>query len=165
MSTLRYGWTAPTVGASDGTWGQILNDAIDAIDADLFDVETLASGALPKAGGTMTGNLSIKTETLARQDLGTVSGAVSLTPSTYQAYTMSIGGAATLSIAGPPGGNVAFALLLKITNGGTAVTFPASFKFVGGVTPSLSAAGTDLLIAVSFDNGATYQVAVLKGFA
>lgn len=33
--TVNYGWTKPTVGGSDNTWGTILNTALDDIDADL----------------------------------------------------------------------------------------------------------------------------------
>lgn len=33
--TANYGWTKPTVGGSDNTWGTTLNAALDDIDADL----------------------------------------------------------------------------------------------------------------------------------
>ncbi len=44
--TANYGWTKPTVGGSDDTWGTILNTALDDIDTDLkalADAQTAAS--------------------------------------------------------------------------------------------------------------------------
>lgn len=44
--TTNYGWTKPTVGGSDNTWGTILNTALDDIDADLkalSDAQTAAA--------------------------------------------------------------------------------------------------------------------------
>lgn len=55
--TLNYSWTKPEPGASSGTWGDKTNDNWDEVDADLKAVSNVADAALPKAGGTMTGQL------------------------------------------------------------------------------------------------------------
>lgn len=54
-TTTNYGWTIIEVGANADQWGSLNNTNFTDIDADLFAVSTVASAALPKAGGTMTG--------------------------------------------------------------------------------------------------------------
>jgi hypothetical protein len=56
-TTTNYGWTKPEVGGSNGSWGTKLNTDLDEVDVDVFAVSGVASAALPKAGGTMTGRL------------------------------------------------------------------------------------------------------------
>ena len=47
--TTNYGWTKPNVAGSNGTWGTLLNQAMDDIDADLKTVETAAGAAQTSA--------------------------------------------------------------------------------------------------------------------
>lgn len=49
-TTTNYGWTKPTVGGSDGTWGTELNTTLDDIDGDLDALDT----AVMKLAGTQT---------------------------------------------------------------------------------------------------------------
>lgn len=57
--TANYGWTKPSVGGDPDTWGGLLNTDLDGIDSTVFAVSGVANAALPKAGGTMTGALTI----------------------------------------------------------------------------------------------------------
>lgn len=62
--TTNYSWTLPTVGASVGTWGTLLNtifgdDGAGSLDSIIKAVSDVADAALPKAGGTMTGALTV----------------------------------------------------------------------------------------------------------
>ena len=43
------------MGSDSGTWGGLLNTDLDGIDSTVFAVSGVASAALPKAGGTLTG--------------------------------------------------------------------------------------------------------------
>src|SRR5215472_1016446 len=58
--TTNYGWIKPTIGGDATTWGSELNGALDGIDAAVFSVSGVANGALPKAGGTLTGGLTLR---------------------------------------------------------------------------------------------------------
>lgn len=57
-TTTNYAWTKPEIGASSDTWGTKINNDLDSIDTTVKAVSDVASAALPKAGGTMTGLLT-----------------------------------------------------------------------------------------------------------
>ena len=76
--TTNYGWTKPTVAGDTGAWGTILNTALDDIDTDLKAVSDVASAALPKAGGTMTGGITYATGALPITGSVIVSGSVTV---------------------------------------------------------------------------------------
>ena len=52
LTTTNYGWIKPTVGSSTDAWGGYINTDLDGIDTTVF-------GMLSKAGGTMTGALTV----------------------------------------------------------------------------------------------------------
>lgn len=47
LVTANYGWTKPTVGASDDQWGGYLNADLDGIDTTVKSVSTVANAAYP----------------------------------------------------------------------------------------------------------------------
>ena len=55
-TTSNYGLTKPEVGASEDSWGTKVNTDMDLIDTQMKASADLAAAALPKAGGTMTGD-------------------------------------------------------------------------------------------------------------
>ena len=64
--TLNYNLTKPEVGADTNLWGTHLNADLDAIDGQMKTnadaaaaAATTANAAVPKAGGTMTGYLTL----------------------------------------------------------------------------------------------------------
>jgi hypothetical protein len=59
--TAFFGFIKPEVGASQSTWGQTLNNDLDAIDQELhaLSVTTGTASYLPLTGGTLTGNLQV----------------------------------------------------------------------------------------------------------
>src|SRR5579871_4851604 len=58
--TTNYSWTKPTIGGDANTWGSELNTDLDGIDSTVFGVSGVANAALPKAGGTMTGAVTLQ---------------------------------------------------------------------------------------------------------
>lgn len=155
--TSAFGWNPPNVAGDSGSWGTILNTLIDDVDSDLNDVKTTADAALPKAGGTMTGPIDIATSTAALVAKGTVSGAVTLNLATANAFTATVGANTTFSFVGAPAtAGVILGAILRLTNGGAFTTTWTNVKWSNGAPPPLSASGTDLIVFVSFDNGATW---------
>jgi len=160
--TTNYGWTKPDVGGSTGAWGSILNTLFDAVDSALFTVSGVASAALAKAGGVMTGRLDIFTSSVKRIDKGSISGAQSFDLSLGQYFTLTVGGALTPSVANVPAGTIAQGMIWRVTNGGAfVISWPASFKWVSGSAPTLTVSGTDLLGFITDDNGVTWRGLVL----
>ena len=58
--TPHYNLTKPQIGGDPDTWGDLLNANFDLIDTGMNAAQVLAAGALPAAGGTVTGTLVIR---------------------------------------------------------------------------------------------------------
>jgi hypothetical protein len=157
-TTTNYGWTLPLVGGDSGAWGTVNNNAIIAIDARIKLVSDIADAALPKAGGVMTGRVDLKGSSIARSDLGSISGTQALDLSVAQYFAATIGGAVTISITNPASGTVAQGIILRLTNPGAfTITWPSSVKWPSGSAPALTASGVDVIVLLSDDNGTTWR--------
>lgn len=160
--TAFYGWSYPDPGGSNGAWGGILNALFVAADASLKTVENIASAALAKAGGVMTGRVDLKTSSMAVVAKGSISGAQTFDVSVAQYFTLTVGGALTPSFINVPAGSIAQGVIFRITNGGAfTITWPASVKWVSGAAPSLTVSGIDLVAFITDDNGTTWRGLVL----
>jgi hypothetical protein len=91
-----------------------------------------------------------------RIDLGNISGTVNIDCSSASYFVGSITGPTTLTVSNVPAGNVVSSITLRITNGDTSVTWPASFKWDSGTAPTLTAAGKDIFTFITDDNGTTW---------
>ena len=90
------------------------------------------------------------------QDLGTISGAVTIDLSAGLSVSATIGGATTLAFTSVPSGG-ATVVVLRIANGGSAaVTWPTTISWVNSTAPRLTATGTDIVVLVTDDGGATW---------
>src|SRR3954470_3108785 len=105
--TNNYHFSMPIVNGSTGAWGGLLLAFADAVDSAIKAVSDIATAALSKAGGIMTGRLDAQTATLARVDLGAISGARNLDISTGQYFTLTVSGALTPTFTNPPAGQFA----------------------------------------------------------
>lgn len=158
MPTPNYGWVLPDVLGSEGTWGQVLNDAIEEIDEDLQAVSDVADAALPKAGGALTGRLDAKTATSALSNLGSLSGAQNIDVSTAQVFTFTVTGALAISFTNVAAGTLVTGVILRITNPGVAaITWPAGVRWPAGTEPDWTVDGIDLVVLLTFDNGASWD--------
>ena len=57
--TPHYNFVQPTVGGDYNTWGALLNGNWGSVDTALYAVSQVANAALPLAGGTLTGALTM----------------------------------------------------------------------------------------------------------
>lgn len=90
------------------------------------------------------------------QSLGTISGTVTIDLSAGLSVIATVGGATTLAFAGVPTGG-AIVVVLRLTNGGSAaVTWPTTISWVNSKAPTLTSAGTDMVVLVTDDGGATW---------
>lgn len=85
----------------------------------------------------------------------TTTGAMDL--SLGQMFTATITAATSFSITNAPAGR-GTTVVLHVTNGGSqTITWPAYIKWMSATAPALTAAGTDVLVFVTPDGGATWR--------
>lgn len=157
-STSNFSWIKPVDGGSGGTWGSILNTLFDDADSDLNSVKTTADAALPKAGGAMSGELEIKTECHAGNDLSNISGATTINLSTANFHFGTVTGDATFSFSNWPSSGKAKFVSLELTNGGSqAITWPGAVVWDGDSAPTLQSSGVDVIVFYSRDGGSTIR--------
>jgi hypothetical protein len=72
-------------------------------------------------------------------------------------FSATLDQACTFTFSNPPASGDFGTFVLELTNGGAfVITYPASVDFVGGVAPTLTAAGVDQLVFTTRDGGTTY---------
>jgi len=157
-TTSNFSWTTPTVGGDAGSWGTILNDAIDDIDSDLDAVKTTADAAMPKAGGTFTGQIKTKAETLTGVNKSSMSGATELDLDDGDCFYGTVTAAITVTVANWPSSGTFEFVLFEITDGGSeTVTWPGAIAWHENTEPTLQASGVDAIILYSRDGGTTIR--------
>lgn len=158
--TTNFSWGKPVVGSDNNTWGTEANAVFDAIDAEMQTVLTLASGALPLAGGTMTGLLGAKTSTIAMQSVAVNSTTTNFDLSIADYIVATFTAVSTISfINTPTGANTVTGMMIRLINAGAHVpTWPSSVKWANAAgAPAFTASGTDLLGLVTDDGGTTWR--------
>ena len=137
-----FGFTEPTVGGDNGTWGGILNTNVVNLDTYLGVLRQAAKVLTIGATTTLDFNAPASVFKLTVTQATTI--AMANTPANITAQQLS----------------TAFTLI--IVNGGAfAVTWPGSFVWSGGTAPNLQVSGTDVIVGWSPDNGVTWNVGVL----
>lgn len=160
--TTNYSWNLPTVGGSTGSWGgelnSIIGDDATGIDAVVKAVSDVADAALPKAGGTMTGEVTILTATHTVVDLGaTISGSTALNFASGDFFHGTINGATTFTVSNVPADD-AFFFVIELTNpGSSSITWPTGTTWDGGAAPSFTASGVDVIVFYTRDGGTTWR--------
>jgi hypothetical protein len=117
-----------------------------------YDGTTLA------VAGEVSGSSSIHTKNFHElySNLGS-GGSVTIDLTTANNFQRTVTTATTFTFDNPPTGPRAFGFTLVLINGGSsAITWPVSIAWAGGVAPALSASGTDILVFYTYDGGSTY---------
>jgi hypothetical protein len=153
-STANYSWTTPTVGGSTGTWGTILNTLFTAIDSQVYSNETVADAAMPKAGGTFTGEIKNLTDIYTIANASDFSSALDLNAANFFYGTCT--GSQAISFSNVPSTGSAVFIVIEITNGGLGISFPGSVNWPGGSTPTFTSSGVDIVTLYTRDGGTTW---------
>lgn len=113
------------------------------------------SDAITTFSGTASGKFS-GTVVEKSQALGTISGTKTIDLSAGLSISATIGGATTLAFSNVPTGG-AVVVVLRLTNGGSAaVTWPAAISWADSAAPTLTEAGTDMVVLMTDNGGANW---------
>ncbi|MCP3878339.1 MAG: hypothetical protein GY701_08095 [Sulfitobacter sp.] len=129
---------------------------------------TKADAAMPKAGGTFTGDVThdgtttFNGPTKVKEAQETVVALTGTTPAvdleTGTVFTLATTSNTTFTFTNPAASGTASAFTLRVTAGGThTLTWPASVDWAGGTAPDAPASGeTDVFTFFTTDGGATW---------
>lgn len=161
----NYSWELPNVAGDSGNWGSMLRtiiaDTVTGIDAVLKAVSDVANAALPKAGGSMTGEIDVLTERFLGVNKGNMSGAVSFDLDAGNCFYGTVNG----NISGitfsnvPATGDFVF-VTLELTNPGAFTIAWGGIRWPGGSPPTLTTSGVDVVTLYTRDGGTTWNAAV-----
>jgi hypothetical protein len=103
----------------------------------------------------VAGAVSSTTYRETYSDLGTGSATFSIDLSTANNFKRIVNSNGTVTITNPPSGK-AFGFTLALTNGGGYTITWTNVKWAGGLTPTLTSSGTDIIVIYTYDGGSTY---------
>ena len=147
-------------GTVTSTEFQYINTLSSNAQTQISSTVTVANAALPKAGGTMSGETVFADQLVTRpviKDYGETkvamaAHAVDLSLGNVQTYTLS--GSQTLTFTNPPASGTSGSFTLIVTNGGSAtLTWPTSVDWAAATAPTLTASGIDVLAFTTIDGG------------
>ena len=131
--------------------GQIMSDQeINSI------INSKLGNYLPLSGGKMTGAITSVKET--RNILTTNN----IDLATANVFVKTIVGVTNFTLSNKAAAGSVNSFILELTNAGTNVTFWAGVKWAGGIQPTLTPAGTDILGFYSHDGGTTWRGILLS---
>ena len=159
-ATGKWGATQIADGSVTDAEYQYINTLSSNAQTQITATVTVANAALPKAGGTMSGEINAADQLITRpvlKDYGETkvamaAHAVDLSLGNVQTYTLS--GNQTLTFTNPPAAGTSGSFTLLVTNGGSAtLTWPTSVDWAGATAPTLTTSGIDMLVFTTIDGG------------
>lgn len=161
MATTQYSWPVPTPNGDSGAWGTILNSTLQLIDTEVDRVKDLAEAALPRAGGSMTGEIDILTARYTVVNPEVVAGVLTLDLDLGNFFHRVMTGNTTVAFSNVPASGDFVGIILEITGvtGGT-LSWPASVKWPNGLPPSNPGNGeVNFYTLFTRDGGFTWHAA------
>lgn len=140
-----------------GTTGQVLTYGASGV----LSWTTLSSTYAPIASPSFTGIVSSPAYSYAVSALGSISGAQTINLANASEFTMTITAATTFTFTNSLASNTGQVVYLRITNGGSSVTWPTGMQFASGTAPTLTASGTDLLGLMWDSTSSSYWLFVI----
>lgn len=125
---------------------------------------TTALGYTPAstASPTVTGRSQSDSYSYTVSALGSISGTKTLDLSTASEFTATITGTTTFAFTNTLGTNVGQVVYMRLTNAGSAqINWPTGTKFAGGVAPTYTTSGVDLLGVMYDVTTSLYMVFVI----
>lgn len=109
-------------------------------------------------------NAGLKNYSLFKNELGNISGSVTIDVSSGNFVTATVTGNITsMTFSGQSATN-ASGFVLELTNGGAfSVSWPPAVKWPAGTSPTLTVAGVDVLAFITDDNGTTWRGVLSMG--
>jgi hypothetical protein len=105
----------------------------------------------------ITDTRTIQNYGLTTQTLGSISGSVSIDIRNGNFVTATIAGATTFTFTNPlPSPNTSI-LILELTNAGSAAVVFPNIRWPGGITPTLTSSGVDVIVLVTDDAGSNWR--------
>lgn len=152
-----------TLTASGGITGNVTGNITGSQSGGSVAATTLSASALAtlSAGANVAGRSRFDAADMKVQALGAGSGARTLDQSVANYFSATVSGATAFTFSNPAAAGFAGGFMLELTNGGaSAVSWPASVRWAGGVAPVLTASGVDVLVFFTDDSGANWRGSV-----
>ena len=155
LSTTSISLNGATWPTAAGTTGQVLTYGASGV----LSWSTLSYA--PIASPSFTGIVSSPAYSYAVSALGSISGARTINLANASEFTMTITAATTFTFNNSLASNTGQVVYLRITNGGSSVTWPSTMQFASGTAPTLTASGTDLLGLMWDSTSSSYWLFVI----
>lgn len=164
--TTNYSWGKPTVDGSSGVWGEELNAALDDIDADLATAEATADAALPKAGGTVTGDVHFDSGARATQARTAVTTSIDWSAGNFFYRSTQLTGGLTIGFTNlPSSGTIQFIAYEVNVGSGGSITWTDVDDWADGAPPTPATTGKALFVFWCHDGATVNGMLVADGIA
>tara|TARA_R110000868_G_scaffold953_1_gene7229 strand:- start:2954 stop:3610 length:657 start_codon:yes stop_codon:yes gene_type:complete len=131
--------------------------AADGTDANIdINITPKGTGAVALADALLS-RPTLKDYAIEGSAIGSTGATRTFDLSVANFFSATLDQACTFTFSNPPASGNFGCFVLELTNGGAfVITYPASVDFIGGVAPTLTAAGVDQLVFTTRDGGTTY---------
>lgn len=154
--------TARTLSLSGGASGSVSFNGSANADISVTVADNSHNHTIANVTGLQTA-LDGKATKSALVTATTNSGSYALDVANYDTFAVTLGANTTVSISGSPLNHTTFTLVvIQDATGGRSITWPASFKFNGGIAPpqTTTANAVDVWSLFTYDGGSTYVVSL-----